>query len=167
MKDIYLQFSGPELKGESADKAHVGWIELDSWSHEIVQPRSASASTAGGHTSERCEHGDMCFTKDIDMVSPLMYQHASGGTTFKEATIQFMRADGDEKPVNYLEIKLQNVIISRIQPSADGDGLPREKFALKYAAVQWKYTQQKVTGGEGGNVQAAWSLTKNQKSYTV
>ncbi|MFP3247097.1 MAG: type VI secretion system tube protein Hcp, partial [Paraburkholderia sp.] len=102
MKDIYLKFGNPAIKGESADKDHQGWIEIDSWNHSITQPRSATASTAGGHTAERCEHGDMIFTKDIDVVSPLIYQHASGGTTFDEVTVDFMRSDGEGNRIKYL-----------------------------------------------------------------
>jgi type VI secretion system secreted protein Hcp len=47
------------------------------------------------------------------------------------------------------------------------EGLQHESFSLKYAAVQWKYTQQKVGGNQGGNAQGAWSLTKNDKTYSV
>ncbi|WP_179403108.1 Hcp family type VI secretion system effector [Burkholderia guangdongensis] len=167
MLDMYLKFGNPAIKGESADKDHAGWIELKSWDHSIIQPRSATASTAGGHTSERCEHGDMVFTKEIDSSSPLLYQHASGGTTFDEVTIDFMRADGEGKRVKYLEVKLKYVIISSVTPSVQQEGLPTETFSLKYAAVQWKQTQQKIGGNQGGNTQGAWSLTKNDKTYAV
>ncbi|WP_347555807.1 type VI secretion system tube protein Hcp [Robbsia sp. KACC 23696] len=181
MKDIYLKFGSPALKGESQDKDHANWIEISSWSQSITQPRSAVASTAGGHTSERCEHGDMVFTKDIDVVSPLMYQNASGGTTFDEVTIDFMRADGDGARVKYLEVKLKYVIISSIASSVTSaqsssttssastadTTLPSETFTLKYAAAQWKYTQQKIGGSQGGNAQGAWSLTKNDKTYAA
>lgn len=167
MLDMYLKFGNPAIKGESADKDHAGWIELKSWDHSIVQPRSATASTAGGHTSERCEHADMEFTKEIDSSSPLLYQHASGGTTFDEVTIDFMRADGEGKRVKYLEVKLKYVIISSVKPSVQQEGLPVETFSLKYAAVQWKQTQQKIGGNQGGNTQGAWSLTKNDKTYAV
>ncbi|MFP3244264.1 MAG: type VI secretion system tube protein Hcp, partial [Paraburkholderia sp.] len=71
------------------------------------------------------------------------------------------------------------VIISSVAPSvgavssgngtadATGISLPNEQFSLKYAAVQWKYTQQKIGGNQGGNAQGAWSLTKNDKTYAV
>jgi type VI secretion system secreted protein Hcp len=167
MKDIYVKFGNPALKGESQDKDHPDWIEVSSWRHEIIQPRSATASTSGGHTAERTEHGEMVFTKDLDVVSPLLYQHASGGTTFDEVTIDFLRADGEGNRVKYLEIKLKYVIISRVAPEVVSEGLPHESFSLKYAAVQWKYTQQKVGGNQGGNAQGAWSLTKNDKTYSV
>ncbi|WP_323121985.1 Hcp family type VI secretion system effector [Burkholderia alba] len=167
MLDIYLKFGSPAIQGESQDKDHANWVEVKSWDHSIVQPRSATSSTSGGHTSERCEHGDMVFTKEIDKVSPLLYQHASGGTTFDEVTIDFMRSDGEGQRVKYLEIKLKYVIISSVTPSVQKEGLPVEQFSLKYAAVQWKQTQQKIGGNQGGNTQGAWSLTKNDKTYAV
>jgi type VI secretion system secreted protein Hcp len=167
MKDIYIKFGAPAIKGESADKDHKDWIEVDSWDHSITQPRSATASTSGGHTSERAEHGEMFFTKSLDVVSPLLYQHCSGGSTFDEVTIDFMRADGEGKRVKYMEIKLKYVIIASVTPKVVAEGLPTEKFSLKYAAVQWKYTQQNIGGNQGGNSQGAWSLTKNDKTYSA
>jgi type VI secretion system secreted protein Hcp len=167
MKDIYVRFDSPAIKGESQDKDHKDWIEVSHWSHQIIQPRSATASTSGGHTSERTEHSDMEFVKEIDVVSPLLYQHASGGSTFGEVTIDFLRADGEGNRVKYLEIKLKNAIVSRIAPSVASEGLPTESFSLKYAAIQWKYTQQNIGGGQGGVTQGAWSLTKNDKTYSV
>ncbi|MDI3263339.1 MAG: type VI secretion system tube protein Hcp [Fulvimonas sp.] len=167
MKDIYIKFTGPDLKGESQDKDHANWIEASSWSHNIVQPKSATASTAGGFTAERCEHGDMVFTKDIDLVSPQLFQACSGGQTFSNVQIDFMRADGEGRRVKYLEIQLKNVIVASINPSVQDEGLPVETFALKYAAVQWRYTQQKIGGGQGGSSQGAWSLTKNDKTFTA
>lgn len=167
MKDIYVKFSGPDIKGESQDQDHKDWIEVKSWAHGIIQPRSATASSAGGHTAERCEHEDMVFQKDLDLVSPQLFQACSSGQTFATVTVDFMRADGDGKRVKYLEIQLKNVIVSSIHPSIPAAELPVETFALKYAAIQWRYTQQKISGGQGGTSQGAWSLTKNDKSFTA
>lgn len=167
MKDIYLKFSGPNIKGESKDKDHPDWIEIDSWSHGIVQPKSATASSVGGHTAERCEHSDMMFVKELDLVSPQLYQACSGGTTFKEAQVDFMRADGDGKRVKYLEIRLKDVLVASVHPAVHEEGLPSESIGLKYAAIQWRYTQQKIDGGQGGTAQGTWSLAKNTPSYAV
>jgi type VI secretion system secreted protein Hcp len=167
MKSIYLKLSGPDLKGESADKDHDQWIEITSWNHSISQPKSGSASTAGGHTAERTEHGDMALVKDLDSSSPLLYQAVSGGTTFQTAQIEFFRDAGDGKRVKYLEIQLKNVLIARIVATIDGTALPSETLSLRYAAVQWKYQKQNIDGGQGGVTQGAWSLTKNDKTFSV
>jgi type VI secretion system secreted protein Hcp len=49
--DFYLQLDG--IKGESADSKHQGWIECTTVNWSITQPKSATASTSGGHTAER------------------------------------------------------------------------------------------------------------------
>lgn len=167
MKDIYIKFGSPDIKGESQDHDHPNWIEASAWSHSIVQPKSATASTAGGFTAERCEHGDMAFTKDIDLVSPQLFQACSGGTTFHDVQVDFMRADGEGNRVKYLEVRLKNAIVSSVNPSVQDEGLPTEHFTLKYAAIQWRYTQQKIGGGQGGSSQGAWSLTKNDKTFNA
>lgn len=168
MKDIYVKFEGGDTKveGESRDDQHAKWIEVDSWNHMIRQPKSATASTAGGHTAERCEHGDMMFTKDIDSTSPSLWLSCSQGDTFKKVTIHFMRASGKER-VQYLEIVLNNVVVSSVTPQVAGEGLPRETFALKYASVKWTYTVQGIDGKKGANNPQMWSLAKNKATEAV
>lgn len=62
--DVYLHIDG--IKGESADDKHRDWIECKSVSWDVHQPRSATASTGGGHTAERCEHDDIVIAKIAD-----------------------------------------------------------------------------------------------------
>ena len=168
MKDIYVQFKGRyAIDGESADSEHGKWLEVGSWAHSIRQPKSATSSTAGGHTSERCEHADMVFTKDMDLTSPKLWEACSAGYTFDEVTIDFMRADGGKR-VKYLTIKLKHALISEVTPTVETEDLPTETFKLKYASVQWIYQQQKIEGGgTSGSVTTAWSLAKNTASYGV
>lgn len=168
MKDIYIQFHGRyKIEGESADSEHPKWLEVGSWAHEVRQPKSATASTSGGHTAERCEHGDMVFTKDIDLTSPKLWEACSAGYTFDEIVVDFMRADG-AKRVKYLTVKLKHALIARVTPVVEAEGLPTESFALKYAAIQWQYQQQKIEGGgTSGSNQTAWSLSKNTPSYAI
>ena len=47
--DVYLQIDG--IKGESQDDRHKDWIECTSVNWGVSQPRSATASTGGGHTA--------------------------------------------------------------------------------------------------------------------
>ncbi|HEY4294084.1 Hcp family type VI secretion system effector [Luteibacter sp.] len=167
MKSIYLKLSGPDMKGESMDKEHSQWIELSALHHEIMQPASRNASTAGGHAMGRTEHGDMTVVKDLDMASPLLAQAVSSGITFDAAQIVFYRAAGDGKRVKYLEIQLKNVLISRLELSVNDVLLPVESISLRYAAIQWKYQKQKIDGGVAGNTLGTWSLTKNDKTFSV
>lgn len=168
MKDIYLKFEGGDTKieGESRDESHPKWLEALSWNHLIRQPKSATASTSGGHTAERCEHGDMIFTKDIDSTSPSLWLACSQGDTYNKVTIEFMRASGKDK-VKYLEIVLNHVIVSSVTPCVREEGLPTETIALKYASVKWTYTVQGIDGKKGGSNPQMWSLAKNKATEAV
>jgi type VI secretion system secreted protein Hcp len=176
MKDIYVKFgqntTGEAIVGESRDQGAGGqhtspWLEVNSWSHLIRQPKSATASTAGGHTSERCEHGEMIFTKDLDSTSPQLWQACSAGTTYKTIDIEFFRASGTSSRVKYLKIQLINAIISSVTPAVVDEGLPSETFGLKYAAVQWVYTKQNMDGSVGASTTTMWNLATNAPTFAA
>lgn len=158
--DAYLFIES--IKGESADSNHVGWIEISTASWGVKQPKSATASTAGGHTAERCEHKSISLSKLTDLSSPILMQTCSAGRTIPKARLEFMRADSDGKPIKYYEVELENVLVGSIdQVMHHGTGL-HDSFTLKFAKVRWKYTQQKISGGAGGNTAGGWDLATNR-----
>lgn len=158
--DVYLRIDG--IKGESADDRHTDWIECKTVRWEMSQPKSATASTGGGHTAERSEHGDIVISKLADLATPLLLQTCSAGKTIPTATIEFMRADAMGDRIKYFEIQLDNVLISGVSPRlAEGEFLG-EHVGLKYSKIRWKYTQQKIGGGSGGNTAGGWDLSINK-----
>ena len=158
--DVYLQIDG--IKGESADSTHKDWIEVKSVNWEVLQPKSATASTGGGHTAERTEHKDIVVTKLADLATPLLLQTCSSGKTIPKAKLEFLRADGQGERIKYFEIELENVLISSVAPSVVGGDILSEHVSIKYSRVKWKYTQQKVGGGSGGNTSGGWDLSTNK-----
>jgi len=158
--DAYLQIDG--IKGESQDSAHQGWIELTSAEWGVLQPKSATASTAGGHTAERCEHRSISVTKLADLSSPLLMQLCSSGKTIPKAKLELMRADSDGKPVKYYEVELENVLIGGIHQAVHDGSVLQDSVSLKFSKVKWRYTQQKIGGGAGGNTTGGWDLATNR-----
>lgn len=158
--DVYLQIDG--IKGESTDTVHKDWIECQAVKWEVLQPKSATASTGGGHTAERCEHKDIVISKLADLASPLLLQNSSSGKTFSKAKIEFMRADAQGERIKYFEIELENVLISGVAPTVVSGDILHEELRLKYSKVKWKYTQQKIGGGAGGNTSGGWDLSANK-----
>lgn len=178
MKDIYCEFKGSDIKGDSRDAKHKDTVEVYTWSHDIRQPKSATASGSGGHTAERVEHGEMIFTKDIDGASPKLYQACSSGLVINDVIIYFYRAFGGKNNTGnpsstqnrhqYMKIELKNAIVSAVSPSVTGEGIPQESFALKYSAVKWTYDELNIDGTKSGkvNIQGAWNLAKNTPNLT-
>jgi len=158
--DVYLHIDG--IKGESNDDKHREWIECSTVHWGIVQPKSATASTSGGHTAERAELDDISFHKLSDLASPILMQTCAAGKTIPRARFEFMRADGDGQRIKYFEIELENVLVGQVSPSIDQGDILSENVSLKFSKVKWKYTQQKIGGGAGGNTAGGWDLAANR-----
>jgi type VI secretion system secreted protein Hcp len=165
MKDIYVKFTkktnSKDIPGESTDSDHKDWVEVTSWSQGVHQPASATASTAGGHTAERCEHAPMTFSKDVDKASVYLWEACSAAYAY-DVEIQFFRATGTVR-TNYLTVKLTNAIVASTETSVPPHGLPVETFTLKYAKVVWVHKGSKTDGNANiGNDVGGWDLSSNK-----
>jgi type VI secretion system secreted protein Hcp len=158
--DVYLSIDG--LKGESSDVAHQGWMECVSVEWGVTQPRSATASTGGGHTAERAEFEELTFLKHADLASPILMQHCCMGKTLPSAKLEFMRADGQGDRVKYFEVELRNVLIGHVLAVIQPGDILTESVGLKFAQIKWRYTQQKISGGASGSTVGSWNLSTNR-----
>lgn len=158
--DAYLQLDG--ITGESTDAAHLGWIEITAAVWGVTQPRSASASTAGGHTAERCEHRTLSIGKLADLSSPLLLQLCSAGKTLPKAKLEFMRADGQGARIKYYEVELENVLVANMDQAVTEGAIMHDSIGLRFSKIKWKYTRQKIAGGSGGNTAGGWDLATNR-----
>ncbi|NHZ89855.1 type VI secretion system tube protein Hcp [Massilia sp. CCM 8733] len=158
--DVYLQLDG--IKGESTDAGHKDWIEVSRVTWSVYQPGASTASTSGGLTTGRAELSDLSFKKLADMASPILQQHCAMGKTIAKASFQFMRADGDGKPVNYYTVDLENVIVSSVTPDSGDSGIVTEYVHLAYSKMKWKYTRQGIKGGPEGNSAGGWDCASNR-----
>jgi type VI secretion system secreted protein Hcp len=187
-KDIFIEFVGSDIKGDVRDKEHGSGapnlpnakptVEVQSWTQTVRQPKSATSSTAGGHTSERCEHTDMEFVKDLDAATPKLLQACSAGTIFKEVKVFFYRAvssganqagspGGGVQRKLYLQIDMKNVLVAAVTPSVNDEGFPTEKFALRYSQIKWTYNEVRIDGAAGQtNISGAWNLANNTTTYS-
>jgi type VI secretion system secreted protein Hcp len=169
MKDIYVKFEGAsELQGDSTDTKHVNEIEVKSFQHKVFQPKSSSASTAGGHTAERTEHGEVLFTKDIDKATSKLLRAASAGTIYPKVIVTFYRAYGGKNTtstsqtrVDYYKIEMEDVVVSSVNTVIAEGELPMETFGLKYGKIIWEYKQHKMDGSATSTGKAGWDLRKN------
>ncbi len=160
--DAFIKIDG--IPGESTDDKHKDWIEVLSFNFGIHQPAHATASSAGGATSERVNVQDLSVVKHVDKASPKLYEQSCSGKHIKDVTLELCRAGGDK--LKYLEVKMEQVIISSVNPggnSGGSDGFPSESVSFNFGKIKWTYTQQKrADGSGGGNVTGGWDLTSNK-----
>lgn len=160
MIDAYLQIDG--IKGESADDKHKDWIEVTSVAWSVQQPRASTVSTSGGLTAGRADLSDLSFRKLADLSSPALQQHCAMGKTIPKAKFEFMRADGDGKPICYYTVELENVMISGVNPTSGDGGIIREQVFLAYSKMKWKYAKQSIRGGAEGSSAGGWDCASNK-----
>ncbi|HZX25651.1 MAG TPA: type VI secretion system tube protein TssD, partial [Telluria sp.] len=102
------------------------------------------------------------ITKHADLASPILMQNCAAGRTIPKARLEFLRADGEGTRVKYYEIELENVLIGAINQSVHEGDVLQDSISLKFSKVRWKYTQQKIGGGAGGNTTGGWDLSTNR-----
>lgn len=151
-----------DIDGESTDKQHTKWIELQSYSFGASQAvGGASVSTGGARSGQRVDLQDMNITKALDKASPKIFAACCKGTHIPEITIELCRATGDKQ--KYMEYKLEDVLVTSYQPSGHSMGeIPNESVTFNPAVITLTYTEtDHETGKAKGNVTANWDQAQN------
>ena len=132
--DVYLQIDS--IKGESQDDKHKDWIEVTGVHWGVFQPRSATASTSGGHTAERAELDDISFSKIADLSSPILAQTCAMGKTLPKAKFEFFRADGFDQ---FFQSRPIHAAFAK-NPARDDDGM-----GIPTMTVQWPIPRLRIS----------------------
>jgi type VI secretion system secreted protein Hcp len=145
-----------DVAGGSTAAEHAGEIEVLSWSHGFSQPTSPTRSTAGAGSVEQANHSNFTFTKYIDSATDDLLKFCWNGKQIATATITCYRADGaaDNKPIEYLKVEMQHVVISNFSISGGAGDVPVENVSLDYGIVKYTYKPQKKADGTAGDQQA-------------
>ncbi len=157
--DMFLKLDG--IKGESKDHKHPDEIQIESFSWGMNQTGTFGAGGGGGAGKVAIQ--DISITKYVDKSSPVLMAHCANGKHIKEALVTFRKAG--EKPLEYLKIKLSDLLVSSVQESGHGGGdLLLESATFNFGTVRVEYLEQARTGGaQGGPVMFGWDVKKNEK----
>jgi type VI secretion system secreted protein Hcp len=113
--DGFLKLDG--IKGESADAKHKGEIDIISFSFGASQ--IGTQGSGGGGGSGKVQIHDIHFFKKVDASSPLLFLNCATGAHIKEATFVVRKAGGQQ--LEFLKIKLTDILISSIKPHGQGE----------------------------------------------
>ncbi len=138
--NAYLRLG--DIKGESTDAQHKDWIEIDSYQFDSIHS-AAMGSVARGARSGRVNVQELTITKKVDKTSPKLMEAAASGKPFQNATIDLRRAGESQ---DFLVIKMENVLVTNVQPGRGTGPVPTETMSLNYSKIEWTYTKQKPDG---------------------
>ena len=149
-----------DLKGDSIDEKHTGEIEVLSWSWGLSQLGSTHSGTGGG--SGKVSVQDLSITKRCDASTSNLIKMCCSGHHFKQALLTLRKAGG-KTPVEYLKIKLQDIIVSSYSTGGSGEGgeIIHENISLNFAKVTVEYTPQDKTGAAQAAMSASCNIPGN------
>jgi len=148
-----------DIKGESNDAKHKDEIEILSYSWGVSQ--TGTMSFGGGGGAGKANFQDFNFMHYLDKASPVLLQRCATGEHIKEATITVRKA-GQKEPLEYLIIKLSDILVSSVSSSGTGDASTSESVTLNYAKVIVEYKPQKADGSLDAGVFFKYDLKQNK-----
>jgi type VI secretion system secreted protein Hcp len=142
--NMYVKFEAPDIAGSSTEPGHSGEIDVLTWSHGFAQSTSTSRSSAGAGTGEQASHQDLTFTKYLDSATHVLVKYCWSGQQFGKVTLTCFRVDGasGNRPVEYLRVEMEHVIVSNYSVSGGPGDVPVENVSLDYGIIAYHYTPQ-------------------------
>ncbi len=155
--DMFLKLDG--VKGESKDDKHKGEIDIESFSWGMSQAGSFGA--AGGGGTGKVNIQDISFSKAVDCASPTLMLFCANGKHIPSGLITVRKAG--EHPVEYLKIKLSDIIVSNVSHGGGGN-IVTESLSLNFSKVEVEYQEQGKDGKPAGGPQTmGWDVKANKK----
>lgn len=155
----FLKIDG--IAGDSADAAHKGEIEIESWSWGVAN--TASPSTGGGSGVGKPLFQDFQFVSAVSVSTPALFLTCATGIHVKEATLSGVRSGGSGKGPEFARFELRDVRVASLELADDPEDAPSQQFSLEFARVQVTFIPQKASGGSGSPVTTGWDLAANTK----
>jgi len=154
--DMFIKIG--DVEGEARDKSHSKEIDVLSWSWGMSN--SGSAHVGGGAGAGKANVQDLSFTKWVDKATPKLMLACCNGKHYPEALLTVRKAG--EKPVEYLKIKLSEVLITSLSTGGSGgEDRLTENVTLNFAKVHVDYTPQDEKGAAGTAIPMSWDIATN------
>jgi len=155
--DIFAKIG--DIKGESLDDKHKGEVEVLSWSWGVSQEGSMAHGSGGG--SGKANFSDFHMTHYIDKASPVLMKACATGEHIKEATITVRKAGKGQQ--EYLIIKMNDILITSVQPSGSGSESGVESVSMQSSKVDLEYKPQKADGSLDAGLHFKYDLKLNKE----
>ena len=155
--DYFLKLDG--IEGESTDAKHKGELEPESFGWGVSL--AASPGRGGGGGAGKPQFQDLTFVKRTDKASPMLFLTCATGKHVKTAVLTARKAG--EEQLEYLTVRLGDVLVSSFQVTAVGDEPPLETVTLAYAKLEIVYRPQTATGAAGPEVKAGFDVKRGKQ----
>jgi type VI secretion system secreted protein Hcp len=155
--DIFAKIG--DIKGESLDAKHKDEVEVLAWSWGVAQTGSMAHGSGGG--TGKANFSDLTISHYVDKASPVLMKACATGEHIKEATITARKAGKGQQ--EYLIIKMNDIIITSVQPGGSGGEAAVESVTLQCAKVDLEYKPQKADGSLDAGLHFKYDMKLNKE----
>lgn len=159
--DIILDIEG--INGECKLEGFKDKIQLLSWSWGMTQ--SGYQHQGGGGGAGKVNVQDLVCTKEIDKSTAAIMMHCCNGKHIPSALMTVRKAGGD-KPVEYLKLKIEEIIVTSYGNSGhvSQDDKVSESLSFNFAKYRIEYTDQDEKGIAGKTVGQGWNMREGKEN---
>ena len=177
---LFLPYSGPAVKSESQVdfaknsgdvigepflKQAGNVFEVDTYGFDIEQTINMGSQSSGAGAG-KVQFNAFSITRKVDLASPMFFQMACQGKTFKKVSLGMRKSSGTESSGTFfLRFDFKLVAVKTMSWS-HGDESPSEEMKFEYGALQLHYAQQKADGTFTVITPGGWNKIKNIQDIT-
>ena len=139
--DMFLKID--DVRGETLDRSHKGWVDVLAWSWGMSN--SGSAQVGGGAGAGKANIQDLSYTSYIDTSSAPLMTAVATGQHFKTAFLNVRRVA--DTPTEFLKITMTEVLVTSLSTGGSGgEDRLTQNVTLNFAKVKVEYQQTSTVG---------------------
>ena len=150
------------IDGESTQKGHEKWLELQSWSWG--ESNSGSSGTGSGAGSGKVSMQDFHFVISYGISSPKLFGACATGQHIPSGVLHIRKAGGDQQV--FVEWKFTDILISSYQTGGSGHGgdvLPTDQVSFNFTKLEMEYKPQKKDGTLDAGIKFGYNIKTGTK----
>ena len=156
--DYFLQIDG--VPGESTDKDHKDWIDIESFSWGLTLITSAG----GGGGTGKASFSDLAWTQHVDVSTPKWFLAVATGKHVKTVTLDVVKVNGGRND-SFFQMIFNDTLGSSLHISGGGD-LFASASMTSGDTVKLRYRPQDDKGGFGAWVEGSFDIKANSSTAT-
>lgn len=157
--DYFLKID--TIEGESLDRDHPRWIDVDNWSWGVSQV--GASGPGGGSGVGKTVFDDFVWEQGVDKSVVPMFLGVSSGKHFKDATLDV--SVGGERSQSFFQLVFSDVTLTKLNLNGSGDSLAAEA-ALAYGKIMLRYRPMDPKGSLGSWVEGGFDLQGGKASFS-
>ena len=158
---FFLHIDG--IDGESTNKAHAGWIEIQSFSWGLSN--SLGGGGGGGGGASKPTFSPFAWTQGIDKSVVPLFMGVASGKHFKNATLDAVRQNGSGLASTYFQMKFDDVLLTKMDMSGTDSAITVNAAFEDYSRVTMTYKPQLPDGRLGPAITGGWDLSGGNTTF--